>query len=107
MRPNRRDGVLAVLRVRHRVAAGGHDVPEDKIRNATNAFGISYRQDFDAIAALLADDPADLVRLPVAVIGTDALRSAFADYARTTRLPRSGAAGRPGMCCAPTSIPRS
>ena len=43
----------------------------------------AYRQDFDAIAALLADDPADLVRLPVAVIDTEAMRSAFAQYART------------------------
>ncbi len=46
----------------------------------------AYRQDFAAIAAiaaLLADDPADLVGLPVAVIGTDAMRSAFAEYART------------------------
>ena len=43
----------------------------------------AYRCDFDAIAALLAEDPADLVRLPRAVIGTEALRSAFAEYART------------------------
>ena len=43
----------------------------------------AYRQDFDAIAALLAGDTHDLVRLPLAVIDTEAMRSAFAEYART------------------------
>ena len=43
----------------------------------------AYRQDFDAIAALLAEDPQDLVRLPLAIIDTEAMRSAFAEYART------------------------
>ena len=43
----------------------------------------AYRQDFDAIASLVADDRQDLVHLPVAVIDTDAMRSAFAEYART------------------------
>ena len=43
----------------------------------------AYRQDFDAIAALLADDTHDLVRLPLAIIDTEAMRSAFAEYART------------------------
>ena len=43
----------------------------------------AYRQDFDAIAALMADDPQDLVRLPLAIIDTEAMRSAFAEYART------------------------
>jgi integrase/recombinase XerC len=41
------------------------------------------RQDFAAIASLLAEDPQDLVRLPLAVIDTEAMRSAFADYARS------------------------
>ncbi len=67
----------------------------------------AYRQDFDAIAALLADDPADLVGLPVAVIGTDALRSAFAEYARTHGAASIRAAGRPGMCCARSCSPPS
>lgn len=43
----------------------------------------AYRQDFDAIASLVGDDPADLVRLPLAVIDTEAMRSAFAEYARS------------------------
>ena len=43
----------------------------------------AYRQDFDAIAALVAGDTPDLVRLPLAIIGTEAMRSAFADYARS------------------------
>jgi integrase len=43
----------------------------------------AYRQDFDAIAALLAEDPQDLVRLPLAIIDTEAMRSAFAEYARS------------------------
>ena len=41
----------------------------------------AYRQDFDGIAALSAD-PQVLVRLPVAVIDTVAIRSAFAVFAR-------------------------
>jgi site-specific recombinase XerC len=41
----------------------------------------AYRQDFVAIAALLAGDPLDLVRLPLAIIDTEAMRSAFAEYA--------------------------
>ena len=43
----------------------------------------AYRQDFDAIAALLAEDTPDRVRLPLAIIDTEAMRSAFAEYART------------------------
>jgi site-specific recombinase XerC len=43
----------------------------------------AYRQDFDAIAALVAGDTHDLMRLPLAIIDTDAMRSAFAEYART------------------------
>lgn len=38
---------LAVHRVRHRVAAGGHDVPEDKIRDR-------YRRLWDLVAAAAA-----------------------------------------------------
>jgi hypothetical protein len=38
---------LAVLRVRHRVDAGGHDVPEDKIRPR-------YRRLWDLVAAATA-----------------------------------------------------
>src|SRR6476646_11321798 len=43
----------------------------------------AYRQDFDAIAALLAGDTHDLMRLPLAILDTEAMRSAFAEYART------------------------
>jgi site-specific recombinase XerD len=43
----------------------------------------AYRQDFDAIATLLAGDSHDLVRLPLTIIDTEAMRSAFAEYART------------------------
>jgi integrase/recombinase XerC len=44
----------------------------------------AYRQDFDAIAALIAgDDTSDLSRMSLGDITTDSMRTAFAQYATT------------------------
>ena len=43
----------------------------------------AYRQDFDAIATLVAGDAAAVERLPLADITTDSMRVAFARYAET------------------------
>jgi hypothetical protein len=67
----------------------------------------AYCQDFGAIAALVVGDPAALARMPLADITTDSMRVAFALYAETMRQHRFSGAGRPGMCCAPSSTPRS
>jgi site-specific recombinase XerD len=42
----------------------------------------AYRQDFDAIATLVAGDPAAVPRMPLADITTDSMRAAFAQYAQ-------------------------
>jgi integrase/recombinase XerC len=65
----------------------------------------AYRQDFAAIAALMTDG--NHARLTVADITKDSMRQAFAAYAVITKLHRSGAAGPPGTCCAPSSAPTS
>jgi site-specific recombinase XerC len=41
----------------------------------------AFRQDFDAIATLVAGDAAAVARMPLADITTDAMRTAFAQYA--------------------------
>lgn len=43
----------------------------------------AYRQDFDAVAALLVDDRAASPVLALNALGVEAMRSAFAEYART------------------------
>jgi site-specific recombinase XerD len=43
----------------------------------------AYRQDFYAIATLVADDAAAVARMPLADITTDSMRTAFAQYAET------------------------
>jgi integrase/recombinase XerC len=43
----------------------------------------AYRQDFDAIATLVAGDAAAVARMPLADITTDSMRTAFAQYAET------------------------
>jgi hypothetical protein len=44
----------------------------------------AYRQDFDAIATLVAGGAtSDLSRMPLRDITTDAMRTAFAQYATT------------------------
>src|SRR6267154_991108 len=44
----------------------------------------AYRQDFDAIAALITGGPtSDLSRMSLGDITTDAMRTAFAQYAQT------------------------
>ena len=66
----------------------------------------AYRQDFDAIAALI-DGGGDLSGMPVSAITIDTMRTAFAQYAETHEAGRFSGAGRPGTCCVPTSTPRS
>ena len=53
----------------------------------------AYRQDFVAIATLLAGDPGRVVQLTPGAITKDAMRAAFAVYATPARPHRSGAAG--------------
>ncbi len=43
----------------------------------------AYRQDFDAIATLVAGDAAAVARMPLGGITTDSMRTAFAQYAET------------------------
>jgi site-specific recombinase XerC len=43
----------------------------------------AYRQDFDAIATLIAGDGCDLSRMSLGDITTDSMRTAFARYAET------------------------
>jgi integrase/recombinase XerC len=43
----------------------------------------AYRQDFDAIATLVAADATAVARMPLADITTDSMRTAFAQYAET------------------------
>jgi hypothetical protein len=43
----------------------------------------AYRQDFEAIAALLRDDAETMAGLPVSALTKDAMRIAFAKYANT------------------------
>lgn len=43
----------------------------------------AYRQDFDAIATLVAGDASAVVRMPLANITTESMRTAFAQYAET------------------------
>ena len=43
----------------------------------------AYRQDFDAIATLMAGEAAAVARMPLADITTDSMRTAFAQYAET------------------------
>src|SRR6478736_6133215 len=43
----------------------------------------AYRQDFDAIATLVAGDAAGVSRMSLGDITTDSLRTAFAQYAET------------------------
>jgi integrase/recombinase XerC len=43
----------------------------------------AYRQDFDAIATLVAGDPVAVARMPLGDISTDSMRTAFSLYAET------------------------
>jgi site-specific recombinase XerC len=43
----------------------------------------AYRQDFDAIANLVAGDPVAVARMPLGDISTDSMRTAFSLYAET------------------------
>lgn len=60
----------------------------------------AYRQDFTVIAMLLAGGPERVAELTPDVVTKDALQAAFAAYADTMKLPRSGAVGRTGTRCA-------
>ena len=66
----------------------------------------AYRQDFDAIATLIAGGE-DLSGMPLSAIMIEAIRTAFAQYAEPMRRPRFSGAGQPGTCYVPTSIPLS
>src|SRR6185312_4768446 len=59
----------------------------------------AYRQDFDAIAVLIAGGE-DLSAMPLSAIMIEAIRTAFAQYAEPMRRPRFSGAGRTGTCCA-------
>ena len=43
----------------------------------------AYRQDFDAIATLVAGDAAAVARMPLTDITTDSMRTAVAQYAES------------------------
>ena len=66
----------------------------------------AYRQDFDAIAALIAGG-GDLSGMPVSAITIETMRTAFAQYAETHEAASISGAARRGTCCVPTSTPRS
>jgi hypothetical protein len=67
----------------------------------------AYRQDFLAIATLLAGDAARVADLAPAAITKDAMRAAFAEFADAISRSRSGGAGRRGIRCATSSTPMS
>jgi hypothetical protein len=68
----------------------------------------AYRQDFDAIATVIAGgDTSDVLRMSLGDITTDTMRTVFAQYAKTHEARRFNGAGRPGTCCARFSTPRS
>ena len=66
----------------------------------------AYRQDFDAIATLIAGGE-DLSGMPLSAIMIEVIRTAFAQYAEPMRRPRFSGAGRTGTCCARSCTPRS
>jgi hypothetical protein len=67
----------------------------------------AYRQDFDAIATLVAGDADGVAPMALGDITTGSMRTAFAQYAETHEQRRFSGAGRHGTWCAPSSTPRS
>jgi integrase/recombinase XerC len=67
----------------------------------------AYRQDFDAIATLVAGDAAAVARMPLADMTTDSMRTAFAQYAESHEAASIQRCWSTWKCCAPSSTPRS
>ena len=65
----------------------------------------AYRQDFVAIASLLAGAPDRIVHLTPGAITKDAMRAAFADYADTHEAASIRRCWSTGIRCATFSTP--
>jgi hypothetical protein len=66
----------------------------------------AYRQDFDAIATLIAGDADAVAGMLLGDITTDSMRTAFAQYAKTHEAASVGDAAAGSNATAPSSSPR-
>src|SRR3954452_2968709 len=65
-----------------------------------------YRQDFDAIATLVAGEAAAVARMPRPTSRPTRCAPRSRSTPKPMRLRRFSGAGRPGTCCAPSCSPR-
>jgi len=65
----------------------------------------AYRHDFDTIAERIVGSDEGVKAMSLSNITTEAMRTAFAQYAEITKRPPSSDAGRRGTCCAASPSP--